>query len=63
MCELRKRAQRWAARLWSDTAATTATEYAVMMALIIIVSMAVIASMGNRLYDIYDVIDTAIPQN
>lgn len=49
------------ARLTREEAAVSATEYAVMLALIVLVSMAVISSVGNRMYDIYDVLNAALP--
>jgi Flp pilus assembly pilin Flp len=49
------------ARLTRDEAAVSATEYAVMLALIVLGSMAVISSVGNRMYDIYDVLNAALP--
>jgi Flp pilus assembly pilin Flp len=56
-----KTLRRRLARLTCDEAAVSTTEYAVMTALIVLVSMAVISSVGNRLYDIYDVLDAALP--
>lgn len=39
----------------------TATEYAVLLALIVLVAAAVIQSIGEKMYNIYDNINAAVP--
>ena len=50
-----------AARLLREEDGPTATEYAVLLALIILVSVTVIGVIGSRMQTIYDNIETEIP--
>lgn len=51
-----------AARLLREEDGPTATEYAVLLALIILVSATVIGVIGTRMQTIYDNIETEIPE-
>lgn len=47
-------------RFWADESGPTATEYAVLLALIVLVAAASISAVGESLYGIWQVIDGAV---
>lgn len=51
------------ARFFRDESGPTATEYAIMLALIVLVAMATIQSIGTKMMNLYTNIDAAIPQS
>ncbi len=48
-------------RFARDEDGPSAVEYAVMLALIVLVSFAAIGSVGRKMYDLYEIIDGSIP--
>lgn len=48
-------------RLLCEEAGATATEYAVMLALILLVIFAALQQYGRGLYDLYDAVNTQVP--
>lgn len=46
---------------WKDEEGATATEYAVMLALIIVISLAAITALGNKVSDVFVDIEAAMP--
>ncbi len=56
---VRKRMQQWVARFAADESGPTATEYAVMLALIIVVCIGTVTTMGNLLStSVFDSVNT-----
>lgn len=54
----------WRARFWCllcQEHGATATEYAVMLALILLVIFAAVQQYGRGLYDLYDAVNTQVP--
>ena len=51
-----------ARRFWHEEDGPTATEYAIMLALIVLVAAATIQSIGERMYNIYENINTVMPE-
>ena len=49
-------------RLASEDEATSATEYAILLALLVLVAVAAIRGIGERMYNIYENIDTVMPE-
>ena len=52
---------RWLSRFLRDESGPTATEYAVMLALIVLVSVGVIGLIGKDFNNLYVIINEAIP--
>ena len=48
-------------QLSSEDEATSATEYAILLALLVLVAVAAIRGIGERMYNIYENIDTVMP--
>ncbi len=48
-------------KFWKDEEGATATEYAVMLALIIVISLAAITALGNKVSDVFVDIEAAMP--
>ena len=48
-------------RLACEQDGPTATEYAVMLALILVVILAALQQYGQGLYDLYDTVNTQVP--
>ncbi len=48
-------------RLASEDEATSATEYAILLTLLVLVAVAAIRGIGERMYNIYENIDTVMP--
>ena len=48
-------------RLASEDEAVSATEYAILLALLVLVAVAAIRGIGERMYNIYENIDTVMP--
>ena len=48
-------------RLAAEDDATSATEYAILLALLVLVAVAAIRGIGERMYNIYENIDTVMP--
>ncbi|MFQ5429818.1 MAG: Flp family type IVb pilin [Phycisphaerae bacterium] len=46
---------------WKDEEGATATEYAVMLALIIVISLAAISALGDKVSDVFVDIESAMP--
>lgn len=61
MMTLINRVRREWSRLWRDESGPTATEYAVMLAMIVLVAAAAIQGIGSRVINLYSSINTAIP--
>lgn len=54
----------WRARFWCllcEADGATATEYAVMLALILLVIFVALQQYGPGLYDLYDAVNTQVP--
>jgi pilus assembly protein Flp/PilA len=49
-------------RFWQEEDGPTATEYAILLALIVLVAAATIQSIGERMYNIYENINTVMPE-
>lgn len=56
-----KNLAKWAAAFLRDQSGPTATEYAVMLALIVLVAMGSIAGIGGSIQGLYDRINTTVP--
>jgi pilus assembly protein Flp/PilA len=54
--------KRLMARFARSEEGPTATEYAIMLALIVVVSISVVMSIGNRISGLYVIIEDAMPQ-
>jgi Flp pilus assembly pilin Flp len=52
--------RRWR-QLWHAAEAVSATEYAILLALIVVGAMTAIRAIGERIYNIYGIIETTIP--
>ena len=50
-----------ARRFWREEDGPTATEYAIMLVLIVLVAAATIQSIGERMFVIYENIDSVMP--
>lgn len=48
-------------RLWQEEAGPTATEYAILLALLILVAVAAIMGIGERMMNIYVNVNDAVP--
>lgn len=48
-------------RFFHEEEAVSATEYAVLLSLIVLVSIAAIGGIGSRVINIYNIIDDAMP--
>lgn len=53
---------RLAQRFGREEDGPTATEYAILLALIVLVAAATIQSIGERMYNIYENINTVMPE-
>ena len=51
---------RWR-KLWSAADAVSATEYAILLALIVVGAMGFISAVGERIFNIYGIINSTIP--
>lgn len=49
-------------RLWREEDGPTATEYAILLAMLVLVAVVAIQGIGSRMMNIYTNIDAAIPQ-
>jgi pilus assembly protein Flp/PilA len=47
---------------WQEEDGPTATEYAILLAMIVLVAAATIQSIGERMYNIYENINTVMPE-
>ena len=62
MCTRLRQFRQSAGRFGSDEKAVSATEYAILLSLLVLVCMAAIQGIGSRMINLYTAIDGSLPE-